>query len=86
MNIIPGQRHSVAMNAIAQWSEGTRNTVMRAGIAGVAALALILVFAIYVRFFPTPISFLVGGPTEHFAAATLERPATGTSRQQRLTK
>jgi len=74
------------MNAVAQWSEGTRNTMMRTGLAGVAALALILVFAVYVRFFPTPISFLVGGSTENFAAATLERPAMGTSRQQRLTK
>ena len=53
-------------------------------IAGGAALVLILVFAIYVRFFPTPVSFLFG--YEPFEAATMKKPATGTSRRQRLTK
>ena len=67
------------MNAIQQLSEGTRSSVMRAGIAGVAALFLILLFAVYVRFFPTPLS-------EGFTAATMETPPTGTSRQKRLTK
>lgn len=69
------------MEAFQQWSEGTRSTVMRAGAAGIAALFLILIFAIYVRLFPTPVSFLFG--YEPFAAATMDRPATGTSRQNR---
>jgi hypothetical protein len=61
-------------------SEMEGSVVLAAG----AALVLILVFAVYVRFFPTPVSFLFG--YEPFVAATMYRPATGTSRQQRLTK
>ena len=67
------------MESFQQWSEGTQSTVLRAGMAGGAALILILLFAIYVRFFPTPVSFLFG--YEGFAAATMNKPATGTSRQ-----
>jgi hypothetical protein len=44
------------MNAIAQWSENTRSAVMRAGIAGFAALILVLLFGIYINFFPTPLT------------------------------
>lgn len=93
------------MEAFQQWSEGTRSTVVRAGAAGFGALILILLFAIYVRFFPTPVSYLfqaegftqaIGtglslngrfiGREGFSSAATMEKPATGTSRQQRLTK
>lgn len=45
----------------------------------VVILVLVLVFSVYVRFFPTPLS-------EGFTAATMKTPPTGTSRQQRLTK
>lgn len=55
---------------------------MEAVQAAGAALILILLFAIYVRFFPTPVSFIFGYGAEGFsAAATMEKPATGTSRQ-----
>ena len=67
----------VEMDAVAAWSEGTRAAFMRTGLAGVAALLLILIFAIYVRFFPTPLSSLI----ENYAPATMEQAATGTSRK-----
>jgi len=55
---------------------------MEAVQAAGAALILILLFAIYVRFFPTPVSFIFGyGNEEPFTAATMEKPATGTPRQ-----
>lgn len=50
------------MNAVAQWSEGTRSAVMRVGVAGIAALILVLFFGIYIYFFPTPL-------TERFVTA-----------------
>lgn len=55
-------------------------SILRAGAAGFGALILILLFAIYVRFFPTPVSYLFGYG-EPFTAATVDTPATGTSRQ-----
>ena len=54
---------------------------MEAVLAAGAALILILLFAIYVRFFPTPITYLFGYGAEHFTAATLNKPTTGTPRQ-----
>ncbi len=54
------------MNAVAQWSENTRATIMRAGIAGFAVLILILLFGIYIYFFPTPLS-PTGALFERFA-------------------
>ncbi len=66
---------------IGAWSEGTRSAVMRAGLAGVAALLLILIFAIYVQFFPTPLS-----STEFFEPATMTHAATGSSRRPPATK
>lgn len=42
------------------------------------ALILVLVFAVYVRFFPTPLNPFP--MAERFTAATLTQPATGTSR------
>lgn len=67
------------MEGFQQWSEGTRAALMRTGLAGIGALILILLFAIYVRFFPTPVSYLFGA--EPFTAATIDTPPTGTSRR-----
>jgi hypothetical protein len=63
------------MNAIAQWSENTRATVMRAGVAGFAALILILLFGIYIYFFPTPLS-PVPAVFERFTGNAIATPQT----------
>jgi hypothetical protein len=66
------------MEAIQQWSEGTRSALVRTGLAGVTALVLILAFGVYVYFFPTPLS-------EGFVAATAATTVAAASTKKHVT-